>query len=1830
MCTSAGQQLTLSEPILLDGTRISADTPEMVAVTARHHGGEPLLIRLVDADRNIGSSVRDSVTVTIRGAGNGDAESVQLVETAPDSGVFTGHLPTQIGSQAVMADCVLQAAINSLIEVSYVDPEDPTDSVTASVLSDPVSRVFNALTGAPVDGARVILVNAATGAPASPLDDDGISAFPATLESGLDGIPGAYRFPVVPPGRYRLLIEPPPGYAAPSQQPEGALQGLDGAPWIISGASYADEFIVDTPLLRADIPVDPAAGTLFVDKRAMTESASVGDFIEFVVTVTHSGGLAAASDIEIVDDLPAGLRYAAGSARLLPEGAAIEPYISDDGRQMVFDLGELPVEASTTLRYVAAVVPGNRGRELENAAFARSGSDVSNTSTAVVRLTDELFTDRSFLAGRVLLASCDAEDPADSQGLAGARVYLEDGRFAVTDESGRYHFEGLRPGMHTAQLDLGSIPDFVELLPCDSDQRFAGSSFSRFVDLSPGALGRVDFYARIKPPPRGDAEIALQQTVVDDEFVYTARLSASVVLEPDKAELMVMLPDGVEYISGSARLSDGSQLLVRQSAQVLTMPLDALRSTGTSIEFAARPHPEFGGELATKALMRFESLGERRQTPVVETTAMVSPATTFSREYVLQLQFETLSAELRPVDLAALDTVADDWRGVEAIRILAVGHSDYLPISAAGQSLYSDNYELSYARARSVVTYLSESLDIDPNRITVEGVGPDRPVADNRAAAGRAQNRRVELLISGLDSDAPRTVEVLTADSGEQTLEIEGRAHAMPEPTRAAGALPDSTTVGQVTVPAIEPAGQTPGREILWPPEDFAPAIPGIRIVIKHAPGDRLNVTLNGEPVSALNFEGSQHSEDGRVALSRWRGVNLAEGGNQISVIVTDADAVSTTLERSLHFAGPPVRAELLLPESELVADGRTRPRLAVRFLDRWGMPARRDTVGFFSVEAPYRSWNEIERLRENSVIAIADQRPSFQVGDNGIAMIELEPTTRSGEVRLEFEYAREYPQEMRAWLKPAAREWILVGLAEGTLGYSEISDSMELAADAGLTHGYGDDGRIAFFAKGRVRGAVLTAAFDSDGDDDEAPLGGVIDPDRYYVLYGDNTEQRFDAASREKLYLRLERDAFSALFGDFETGMTITELSRYSRTLTGFQAEKSGEHVSFTSFAADTDQAFARDELRGNGTSGPYQLSRRFILSGSDKLRIEVRDRFRPERIISERILARHVDYDIDYNSGIVFFREPVASRDFAFDPVYVVVDYEIRDRSESSMLLGGRAAVSLASGASELGFSVVHEDIEGAPARLRGTDFRHQFGLATQLRAEYAESESGQPLEAAGSASAYLVQFEHQNNGRQLQAYVRETEEGFGLGQQRSTDSGTRRTGLQMRNEFSESWSLDAEAFRQLNLRDGAQRTVIESTGRFQDQRRVGIAGVRRIEENIPGSESASSQAILGGSWKFFDSLLTTRVNIEAGLERVGESVDYPSRALLGVDLTPGSKVTVFAEREVADGALFDSTMTRIGARTNPTERSRIDTSVSSEMTEFGPRNFANLGMNQGWNIGAAWVVDVGFERSKLLNAEPLARPDERVPLASGSLAGDFTSAFLGLGYRGADWTVTTRTEWRNSATDDQRALIGGFYREPESGHGFSAELNLIDRSSTSAVGGYDGRLRLGWARRPDGSRWIVYNRADWVASRQRADGFSSSTRRFVNQLNAHYRPDARQELALHHALKLVRSDFDEFRAAGVVNLLGVDWRRRLNARYDFGLHASWYKANALDVRESGLGIDVGFVVAQNMLMHVGYNFTGFEDADFASARYTSRGPFVRFSLKLDQASLLDILRR
>ena len=142
-----------------------------------------------------------------------------------------------------------------------------------------------------------------------------------------------------------------------------------------------------------------------------------------------------------------------------------------------------------------------------------------------------------------------------------------------------------------------------------------------------------------------------------------------------------------------------------------------------------------------------------------------------------------------------------------------------------------------------------------------------------------------------------------------------------------------------------------------------------------------------------------------------------------------------------------------------------------------------------------------------------------------------------------------------------ASATWTVVGLAEGTVGFNRLDKHLESLGekdDKTTT-----DGRLALYAKGRIKGRwLLTLAYDSDKKRDDSRFAGVIDPTAYYTVYADRSEQRYDASSLRKLYLKLERPQFYALFGDYDTAIDEPVLTRYVRSLTGAKAEYRSDRV--------------------------------------------------------------------------------------------------------------------------------------------------------------------------------------------------------------------------------------------------------------------------------------------------------------------------------------------------------------------------------------------------------------------------------------------------------------------------------------------------------------------------------------------------------------------------------------------------------------------------------------------------------------------------------------------
>ena len=200
---------------------------------------------------------------------------------------------------------------------------DAVDSASASALIDPYGLVFDSRTGAAVNGARVRLVNEATGASAIVLGDDGVSSYPAEMVTGRSvtdaggtvySLPaGVFRFPLVAPGAYRVEVTPPAGHAFPSSMSLAELAQTPGAPFRLNSGSFGASFAVDSaPAVAVDVPVDAAATEMFVQKTTMTTVAAIGDFVQYAVTVENTSTNAALAGVRVVDQLPHGARYRAG------------------------------------------------------------------------------------------------------------------------------------------------------------------------------------------------------------------------------------------------------------------------------------------------------------------------------------------------------------------------------------------------------------------------------------------------------------------------------------------------------------------------------------------------------------------------------------------------------------------------------------------------------------------------------------------------------------------------------------------------------------------------------------------------------------------------------------------------------------------------------------------------------------------------------------------------------------------------------------------------------------------------------------------------------------------------------------------------------------------------------------------------------------------------------------------------------------------------------------------------------------------------------------------------------------------------------------------------------------------------------------------------------------------------------------------------------------------------------------------------------------------------------------------------------------------------------
>jgi chemotaxis protein MotB len=143
------------------------------------------------------------------------------------------------------------------------------------------------------------------------------------------------------------------------------------------------------------------------------------------------------------------------------------------------------------------------------------------------------------------------------------------------------------------------------------------------------------------------------------------------------------------------------------------------------------------------------SLQSQIQNGQVEISELRGKMTVKLKDKVL---FASGSTALGKEGRAALDAVADAFKDLKGKNVVVAGYTDDVPIG--GKTGFKDNWDLSTARAVTVVRYL-QSKGVSPAILGAIGFSEYRPLAANDSPEGRSQNRRIEIALTAADDAQP-------------------------------------------------------------------------------------------------------------------------------------------------------------------------------------------------------------------------------------------------------------------------------------------------------------------------------------------------------------------------------------------------------------------------------------------------------------------------------------------------------------------------------------------------------------------------------------------------------------------------------------------------------------------------------------------------------------------------------------------------------------------------------------------------------------------------------------------------------------------------------------------------------------------------------------------------------------------------------------------------------------------------------------------------------------------------------------------------------------------
>jgi len=988
--------------------------------------------------------------------------------------------------------------------------------------------------------------------------------------------------------------------------------------------------------------------------------------------------------------------------------------------------------------------------------------------------------------------------------------------------------------------------------------------------------------------------------------------------------------------------------------------------------------------------------------------------------------------------------------------------------------------------------------------------------------------------------------------------------------------------------------------QILWPPPSFVPAIASTSIAFSYPKDHNATLWVNDQKVSMLNFEGKTKEANASMVIDRYKGVDLLDNLNTIKVEIFDKKGKRMQiLTRKIHVASTPVRARFVEKSSYLAANGMDSPVIAVKLIDNNGEPIRAGITGDITVQAPHATQNAIDALSANPLSFNTQSHDKYIVGANGIAYIKLQPTTQSGEVVIDFDFNGR-KESVKAWLKPQMRDWIAVGFADGKITKSKKGE-------------YKPEGKLSLFAKGKVKKDWLLTLGYNSGKDPNTPLFGEIDPNTYYTLYSDAARRSYEAASRKKLFVKLETDHFYLLYGDFNTDLSSSELSQYTRTMTGLKSEYHSKHIQAKAFVSKSPQAFMKDELQGNGTSGYYLLSNKMVIENSQTVTIEIRDRYQNHKIINTKRLQRFIDYDIDYALGRIAFKEPIFSTDEDFNPQFIVIDYEIDGNEGEYYTYGGRVAFKGFDEVLEVGATYVKEDNAKSQNTLLGVDTTLRLTHSTILKAQYAKT-----IKNTLKGEARLVELEHISKGLFLRGYYRKQDHSFGVGQLNGSLGATRKMGIEFNRLFDNRFYIQGNGYRDSSLVDNTHQDVVDIKMGIQKSLWSSFLGYRYAKNS---QRVGVNQLLFGAMRSFWDQKLRLSLNYDYSLNANDTDLLYPTKTLVEAQFALSPKANLFANYEISKRENQKYTLGQIGVRYTPWSGMSIENRTLSEFYNDTARVYSAIGLKQNFQLTDSISLNFGYEEAKVAKGA-------RVETNNTNPNQPFEAYHASINYHNKTLSATLSGEHRESLNDKRTNVTLGIYSgiNDDFALAYSGGLNLVESEDLIQR---DIHMKLLFAYRPNAAKLVLFDKLEYLYAKHEESGAVNKTQKLVNNLNLNYLPNDNLELALQYGIKYVFDSIEAYDHKGTTHLLGVDTSWKLNDRWDIGVQGGLLYAQSSDNYEYNAGAYLSYNLFEDAWLSLGYNIEGFEDEDFELQNYRKEGAYVQFKMKFNQKNLSNALK-